>query len=723
MNFAESLKFRFINRIELCKQVTRMNCQYMIQAARNMDVSTFKIWLRHCRTHIGVQNLRHLATLLLILALSFGMYNRWRFTRNTTILVLCLVGLLIFSLICVITYYLSMRSAASALIRMWICYFMGIVSFTEKPTFDHDGFEQAMNALFVTSLVVQFVASFFAQATTAHGLPGPLLSLIELLELTGMIVASMTIASDMLAFSILLVSFGLTVVALRLKSFVGLLNIFLLAVLTGVYFFPKLRIRLDINCFSLSCFAVKLLIDPLLQWLFCKDSVLDRWQRFLKLSVLFRHSAILLFAVIELAYCITCAVVIPTHKEWYIVVPIFMAAATFWLLCHVIFVITCWQLMKKITICNTTFKYASDSSRNINRIMESKGVRHFSLISQRLTCVTLITTFLIAVVSWETRTVTTLAAFLVVLPLEGLVFSLLLELGRALGGRCIGYAIVAPALQHRADGATTLIAESLIQETGSRSMVILNTIERFFTHHMVHIFGCDYTSSGLTLEAVQAKLQTFFDKNTDDGPCYDTYILYYSGLSHDSGDWALTGNTILQLETIINMWKEKRDHSGARLVMILDTANSYRWIRAVQRNSREMIAVQTCVYVPPSNAEEGRRGQIGDFTCQWVVDNCTAVGADDLNWGEKGLQPEYGVSRRWTNFSFHLPTDEDIAHHWQSNFPKLAQPLVMCVSCSLLGSNIFCCCECLFRCMKRKKMLWFPPKQLDTDHGFRLIRS
>ena len=76
-------------------------------------------------------------------------------------------------------------------------------------------------------------------------------------------------------------------------------------------------------------------------------------------------------------------------------------------------------------------------------------------------------------------------------------------------------------------------------------MYIIGMLEKFFSHHMIHIFGCDYSSSGLTMETVQTKLKAFFQKNTEDGPRYDTYLIYYSGHTHDNGDWALAGRSRL----------------------------------------------------------------------------------------------------------------------------------------------------------------------------------
>ena len=74
-----------------------------------------------------------------------------------------------------------------------------------------------------------------------------------------------------------------------------------------------------------------------------------------------------------------------------------------------------------------------------------------------------------------------------------------------------------------------------------RSTQILNTVQSFFAYHLVENYGCDYSSSGLTSESVESKLKAFFQRQTSDGPRYDTYIVYYSGHVYDNGDWALAG--------------------------------------------------------------------------------------------------------------------------------------------------------------------------------------
>lgn len=73
---------------------------------------------------------------------------------------------------------------------------------------------------------------------------------------------------------------------------------------------------------------------------------------------------------------------------------------------------------------------------------------------------------------------------------------------------------------------------------------MLNNVQRLFSHHMIQTFGCDYSTSGVTLEALQTKLRNFLELRTEDGPRHDTYLIFYSGHTHKgTGAWALTGES------------------------------------------------------------------------------------------------------------------------------------------------------------------------------------
>jgi len=92
------------------------------------------------------------------------------------------------------------------------------------------------------------------------------------------------------------------------------------------------------------------------------------------------------------------------------------------------------------------------------------------------------------------------------------------------------------------DGQPTLLPPDHVQELNLRSTGMLNAIQRFFAYHMIETYGCDYSTSGLSFDTLHSKIKSFLELRTADGPRHDTYILYYSGHSHGSGEWALAGN-------------------------------------------------------------------------------------------------------------------------------------------------------------------------------------
>lgn len=97
------------------------------------------------------------------------------------------------------------------------------------------------------------------------------------------------------------------------------------------------------------------------------------------------------------------------------------------------------------------------------------------------------------------------------------------------------------SLASSTDGQPMLLPPDQVQELNRRSTGMLNNVQRFFAHHLIEAFGCDYSTSGVTLEALQAKIKSFLELRTADGPRHDTYVIFYSGHTHRSGEWALAG--------------------------------------------------------------------------------------------------------------------------------------------------------------------------------------
>lgn len=83
---------------------------------------------------------------------------------------------------------------------------------------------------------------------------------------------------------------------------------------------------------------------------------------------------------------------------------------------------------------------------------------------------------------------------------------------------------------------------------------MLNAIQRFFAHHMIETYGCDYSTSGLSFDTLHSKLKAFLELRTVDGPRHDTYVLYYSGHTHGTGEWALAGKVTSGTLTVVKIY-------------------------------------------------------------------------------------------------------------------------------------------------------------------------
>ena len=189
----------------------------------------------------------------------------------------------------------------------------------------------------------------------------------------------------------------------------------------------------------------------------------------------------------------------------------------------------------------------------------------------------------------------------------------------------------------------------------------------------------------------------------------------------------LSGGSSVNLSLLLEWWEEVDSNSGSRLLLVHDTQHSHKWLPQVRRTPHQYVALQTCYFdtSSPNAADDLETGQgqfqVGVFTNEWMDFNGARINDVNFHDPERCLKSKYAVSRNWTDFTFHLPTETDILQHWKSNFPKFTRPLVSatkinaCTSCN--------CLSCLLRCIKRKRMRWAPPAELATGHGFKLVTS
>ena len=386
--------------------------------------------------------LRFLSTTILLVALGVGLYTQWQVTENSAILVISLVGLLVFGLSGALRFYFHLPYVGQVLFHVWLGCILGIIIFSEEREIQYMMPQELMNILFVTSLCVHCFWTVLQRALRLYKHEPALCSQAEILEGLGFIISTLVTGSDAIAITLLILAVACNLVAIRLKSYLGLLNFIGLLCLAVFVFYKDLTI--SVNIFGLACFIGRHAFEPIIDLYFSGLASLERWESFFRLSKFWRHMTIFFIFILNLVTGAIIGRLSANHKEWFIVVPLFVVFAILWLCFHFLSFITCWKLMHKITECNLTFASLPDENKNMNQIMASRGVRHFSLISQRLVCLTLGTTLGLLGLGWTTRTAVSLGLVSILLPVECMTLSLFWELGASLGGTVTGYAIIAP---------------------------------------------------------------------------------------------------------------------------------------------------------------------------------------------------------------------------------------------------------------------------------------
>ncbi|KAF7662431.1 hypothetical protein LDENG_00236230 [Lucifuga dentata] len=669
----------------------------------------------------SIRWLGYLSSLNLLVALCLGLYARWEKTTESTILVILVLALFVLGIAIILYYYFSMEKVSLSLLHLWFGFLLGLLCFLSSSSLQSDVKEQAANYLLLASVALRTLWALLERLLGCARYRPAFLTSAERLELAGFATASTVLLfQKSLSVMVLVVALATLMVALRMKALLGLPNLICFAVITAVLFFRSLNI--STNPYALACFFSQLICDPLLDVYFSGLSVTERWQPFLLWRGLWRRLSLLSLMLVEVTFIILAAQKLTNLEQWYLMIPGFVVCTLFWAICHMVFVITVWGFHTKLSDCQRLCWSQGSEVSNLNKIMASKGMRHFCLISDRLVFFTLLSTVIVAALSWQASSSIFISMFLLVLPLESLFHGLFHELGNCLGGTCVGYAVVIPTNYCSPDGQPMLLPPAQVQELNKRSTGMLNSVQRFFAHHLIENFGCDYSTSGVTLEALQAKIKSFLELHTADGPRHDTYIIFYSGHTHRSGEWALAGGDTLRLRQILDWWQEKNGSLCSRLILVLDCDNSLPWVKEVRKVERLYVAVQGAELARMTDVELRDSPQLGDFISQWVEYNCNSN--SDIQWSERGraVSAAYGISKHWSDYTLHLPSGNDVTNHWRMYFPRMTYPVVqLALWCGSL--NLLWLCSICLRCLKRVKLNWFPPAILDTGQGFKLVRS
>lgn len=142
-------------------------------------------------------------------------------------------------------------------------------------------------------------------------------------------------------------------------------------------------------------------IDPFLDIYFSGLSVTERWKPYLYRGRICRRLSVVFTAMIELTFFILSAFKLRDTHLWYFVIPGFSIFGIFWMICHIIFLLTLWGFHSKLNDCHKVYFTHRVDNNNLDRIMASKGMRHFCLISEQLVFFSLLATAILGAVSWQ----------------------------------------------------------------------------------------------------------------------------------------------------------------------------------------------------------------------------------------------------------------------------------------------------------------------------------
>lgn len=665
-----------------------------------------------------------LCLLLFFAGAANGIRERWLHHTTDGSIHFLAIAVAIAVLFSLVAYLYGYRDFARGFCHLWIGFLFSVMSFTEIA-FDHliDSLHDldSTDILIMTSTGVHCFRILSERICTSPTYESKFMTTEEFLLLLGFLSGStgtMYFGSMLTIISAVMMH----LMAFHMKSSVSLLSAALLCFFGGAYYFPASEV--NYNPYNLSAFIIYLSFESLVDIYFSRLSLLETWKKFIFQSSCIHRLQILAVTVLEALFYMFSSQLIKDPELPVYRLPIFVFLSVPWVVFHFMFIVTCWGFVGKLEECTSMVNARGElSDNNMSEVMASKGVRHFCLVSQMVTLYTLSSTSLVIASAWQETNPVFIGMLLIILPVELLVYDILTKLGKSVGGTAIGYAVVAPAHKYSSSGNVVVLVENAFQAVNTKAMELINIVSRFFSGHMIHNFGTDFSTSGISADYIEKKITSFFEQRILPGLHYDTYILYFSGHVTSDGDWALTENKTLSFETILKWWRNKNSSTGARLLLFLDTAHSDKWVDDVWKVEKDFIAIQTGKLTASFDEEQGNTFPLGELTKLWDDFNTTAAKPENY-WDKNSVKvkPVYGVSREWCCFKFHEPTVEDIAQHVEQNFPRVIQPITKIFTHLPCNTNLLSVFDWFTHGFRRMKMRCFPPAVYDTGHGFKLVR-
>ena len=626
-------------------------------------------------------------------------------------------------LISLVTYLGECKHFGKVLSHLWMGVLFSVLSFTEIA-FDRpiDSLQDldSTDILVITSTGFHVLKTLTVRICGTASYESNFLSTEECMYIVGFLSGT---TGTMHFASMLTITVAVTahLMAFHMKSSVTLLSACCLFFLGSVYFFPAIDVHY--NPYILSSFIVHLFFSRL--------SLLGTWKKFIFYGCLAHRLQILAILVLEVLFYVSSMQLfyepeLPVYRKL-----IFILMSIYWVPIHIMFILTCWRFVGKLEECSNVADLTGNFSDNaMSHIMASKGVRHFCLVLINVTFCTIISTVIAIASSWQGKNPCFIGMMFIVLPVELLVHDFINNLGKSVGGTAIGYSIVVPDCKYSPTGEVIGLAESVFQVVYTKAIELNFIVSRFFSRRMIHIYGADVLPSGISADEIEKKIISFFHQRVLPSNArlhYDTNILYYSGPVKDNGDWLLRENKTLSLNSILTWWRNTNAETGARLILLLDTSHSHKWVNDIWQVENDFIAIQTGKLTATFDEEEGNVFALGTITKLWDNFNTSQdASTPEHKWDEDSAKVEllYGVSKKWCFFKFHEPTKGDIALHLEQNFPEFARPVIALFTHSPCNCQVLCMLKSWFMGVCRQmKLRWFPPAVYDTGHGFQFIMS
>lgn len=351
-----------------------------------------------------VRWLGYLSGLNLLAALCLGLYARWEYgSARRLLFVIFMLVPVVLGAACVLYYYFKMERMSHRLLHPGLGFLLGLLCFLDGAELRKDPKDQAAAYLLLTSAALRTLWALLDRLFSCTRYRPAFLTSAERLELVGFAAASWVFeVRESLSVTVVLAALAAVMVALRMKALLALPSM-LCFVITAALFFHSLGMRT--NPSALTCFFSLLLCDPLLDVFFSGLSVTERWRPFLASRAPWRRLSLLPVLAVEVAFVVlSIQKLLYSNQPWLTLVPAVVLCVLFWATCHMVFFITVWGFHSKLSVCQQVLASQLAGSSGLDKVMASRGMRHFCLISERLVFFSLVSTVALAALCWQVQT-------------------------------------------------------------------------------------------------------------------------------------------------------------------------------------------------------------------------------------------------------------------------------------------------------------------------------